>query len=396
MQYTKAQLEGFHYKPRIDKELLSQYSEGLVGLSACLAGEIPRAIMRNDLPHAVRTAEIYNDILGKGNFYLEIQDNGLQEQVQVNKQIIKMSKDMGIPLVATNDCHYLEKGDHVSHEVLMCIQTQSTLSSPNKMEIHTDQLWVKSPEEMWASFGDMPEALNNTVEIAEKCSSSIEFGTLHLPEYEVPEGYTIDSYLEHLSREGLRKKLAHLPESVSDEYYERLKFELQIIIMKGFAGYFLIVWDFINYARTQKIPVGPGRGSGAGSLVAYCLGITDIDPIRYNLLFERFLNPERESMPDFDIDFCVNGREEVIKYVRRKYGDERVAQIITFGQLLGRGSVRDVGRVLEVPLKDVDKLAKTIPESPGMTINKALKTDSDLANAFAEIEKGTEILRHAR
>lgn len=393
---SRAQLEGFHYKPRIDKELLSQYSEGLVGLSACLAGEIPRAIMRNDLQHAVRTAEIYNDILGKGNFYLEIQDNGLQEQVQVNRQLIKMSKDMGIPLVATNDCHYLEKGDHISHEVLMCIQTQSTLSSPNKMEIHTDQLWVKSPEEMWASFGDMPAALNNTLEIAEKCSSSIEFGKLHLPEYEVPEGYTIDSYLEHISREGLRRKLAHLPESVSDEYYERLKFELQIIIMKGFAGYFLIVWDFINYARTQKIPVGPGRGSGAGSLVAYCLGITDIDPIRYNLLFERFLNPERESMPDFDIDFCVNGREEVIRYVRQKYGNERVAQIITFGQLLGRGSVRDVGRVLEVPLKDVDKLAKAIPESPGMTINKALKADSDLPNAFAEIEKGSEILRHAR
>ncbi|WP_265822902.1 DNA polymerase III subunit alpha [Geovibrio ferrireducens] len=393
---SRAQLEGFHYKPRIDKELLAQYSEGLIGLSACLAGEIPRAIMRNDLPHAVRTAETYRDILGKENFFLEIQDNGLPEQVQVNRQLMKMSKDMGIPLVATNDCHYLDKGDHLSHEVLMCIQTQSLLSSPNRMEIHTDQLWVKSPEEMWASFRDVPEALTNTVEIAGRCESSIEFGNLHLPEYDVPEGYSIDSYLEHLSREGLRRKLAHVPEELHREYYDRLVMELKVIVMKGFAGYFLIVWDFINYAHTQKIPVGPGRGSGAGSLVAYSLGITDIDPIRFNLLFERFLNPERESMPDFDIDFCVNGREEVIRYVRRKYGDDRVAQIITFGQLLGRGSVRDVGRVLEVPLKDVDKLAKTIPESPGMTINKALKADSDLESAFAEIEKGTDILRHAR
>ncbi|QAR32227.1 DNA polymerase III subunit alpha [Geovibrio thiophilus] len=393
---SRAQLEGFHYKPRIDKELLAQYSEGLIGLSACLAGEIPRAIMRNDLQHAIRTAETYRDILGKGNFYLEIQDNGLPEQVQVNRQLMKMSKDMGIPLVATNDCHYLEKGDHLSHEVLMCIQTQSVLSSPNRMEIHTDQLWVKSPEEMWASFRDVPEALTNTVDIAERCGSSIEFGNLHLPEYDVPDGYSIDSYLEYLSGEGLKRKLAHIPEELHREYHERLVMELKVIVMKGFAGYFLIVWDFINYAHTQKIPVGPGRGSGAGSLVAYSLGITDIDPIRFNLLFERFLNPERESMPDFDIDFCVNGREDVIRYVRRKYGDDKVAQIITFGQLLGRGSVRDVGRVLEVPLKDVDKLAKTIPESPGMTINKALKADSDLESAFAEIEKGPDILRHAR
>lgn len=393
---SKAQLEGFFYRPRIDKEILAEYSEGIIGLSACLAGEIPRAIMRGDLPHAVKTAELYRDILGKDNFFLEIQDNGMPEQIQVNRQLIKMSKEMGIPLVATNDCHYLEKGDHLSHEVLMCIQTQSVLSSPNRMEIHTDQLWVKSPEEMWLSFKDVPDALTNTVAIAERCETAIEFGNLHLPEYDVPESFTIDSYLEHLSKEGLREKLQYIPETYHKEYYDRLAMEINIIVMKGFAGYFLIVWDFINFARTQKIPVGPGRGSGAGSLVAYCLGITDVDPIRFNLLFERFLNPERASMPDFDIDFCVNGREAVIRYVREKYGDERVAQIITFGQLLGRGSVRDVGRVLEVPLKDVDKLAKAIPEIPGMTINKALKTDSDLASAFNEIEKGPEILRHAQ
>jgi DNA polymerase-3 subunit alpha len=393
---SRAQLEGFHYKPRIDKELLAQYSGGLIGLSACLAGEIPRAIDREDYEHAVRAADQFRDILGKDNFFLEIQDNGLREQVAVNRHLIKMSKDMGIPLVATNDCHYLDKGDHLSHQVLMCIQTQTTLGSENKMEIHTDQLWVKSPEEMWASFGDYPESLNNTVAISERCGTSIEFGKLHLPQYEVPDGFTIESYLEHLAAEGLKEKLKDIPAEHHKEYEERLQIELKVIVMKGFPGYFLIVWDFINYARQNKIPVGPGRGSGAGSLVAYSLGITDIDPIRFNLLFERFLNPERESMPDFDIDFCVNGREEVIKYVRRRYGDDRVAQIVTFGQLLGRGSVRDVGRVLEVPLFEVDKLAKTIPESPGMTINKALSIDSELESIFAGVDKGADILKHAR
>ncbi|WP_022851154.1 DNA polymerase III subunit alpha [Limisalsivibrio acetivorans] len=398
LQYlvTKAQFEGFHYKPRIDRELLEQYSEGLIGLSACLAGEIPRAIMRGDDEHAVHVAEEYRRILGEGNFYLEVQSNGLDEQVMVNRKVIGMAKELGIPLVATNDCHYLEKGDHVSHQVLICIQTGTTIYEENKMEIHTDQLWVKSPEEMWEAFGEeIPEALTNTVEIAERCNTSIEFGNLHLPVYEVPEGYTLPSYLEHLAREGLREKLADVDESLHEKYYERLKIELDVIEMKGFPGYFLIVWDFMNYSRRNNIPVGPGRGSGAGSLVAYVLGITDIDPIRFNLLFERFLNPERESMPDFDIDFCMDKRGDVINYVREKYGDERVSQIITFGSLLGRGSVRDVGRVLEVPLKDVDKLAKNIPEAPGMTIRKALKQDPTLEDSFKEVEKGGEILRHA-
>ena len=392
---SKAQFEGFHYKPRIDKEILAEYSEGLIGMSACLAGEIPRKIMRDRYDEALAAAMEYRDILGKDDFFLEIQENGIEEQMMVNRQIIRMSKETGIPLVATNDCHYLNRGDHLSHQVLICIQTQSTVNSPNKFEIHSDQLWVKSPEEMWAAFAEVPSALTNTVAIAERCNTSIEFGNLHLPEFEVPEGYTIASYLTHLSRNGLVKKLAKIPADRHEEYHKRLQLELDVIIDKHFAGYFLIVWDFINHAHTIGVPVGPGRGSGAGSLVAYALGITDIDPIRFKLLFERFLNPERASMPDFDIDFCVRGCEEVIKYVRRKYGDDRVSQIITFGKLLGRSTIRDVGRVLEVPLKDVDKLAKALPGDPGMTLRKALEKDPSLNDNFKEVEQGLDILNHA-
>lgn len=390
-----AQFEGFHYKPRIDKEILAQYSEGIIGLSACLAGEIPRKLMREQYDEALAAAHEYRDILGKDDFFLEIQENGIEEQLMVNRNIIKMSRDTGIPLVATNDCHYLNKGDHLSHEVLICIQTQSTLNSPNRFEIHSDQLWVKTGEEMWRSFAEVPDALTNTVEIANRCNTSIEFGNLHLPEYEVPEGYTITSYLQHLANKGLHEKLAKVPSEKHEHYYKRLEKEMDVIVGKNFAGYFLIVWDFMNYSREVGIPVGPGRGSGAGSLVAYCLGITDLDPIKFNLLFERFLNPERSSMPDFDIDFCVKGREQVIKYVREKYGDERVSQIITFGKLLGRSTVRDVGRVLEVPLPVVDKLAKAIPSDPGMTLRKAIKTDSDLEKIFKSVDHGEQILNHA-
>lgn len=390
-----AQFEGFHYKPRVDKEILAEYSEGLIGLSACLAGEIPRKIMRDQYDEAVATAHEYRDIFGKDNFFLEIQENGIEEQLMVNRNIIKMSRESGIPLVATNDCHYLNKGDHLSHEVLICIQTQSTINSPNRMEIHSDQLWVKTGEEMWQAFGEVPDALTNTVEIANRCNTNIEFGNLHLPEYEVPDGYTISSYLTHLARKGLHEKLAKVPSEKHEHYYKRLDDELEVIVGKNFAGYFLIVWDFMNYSRQVGIPVGPGRGSGAGSLVAYTLGITDLDPIHFNLLFERFLNPERESMPDFDIDFCVKGREQVIRYVREKYGDDRVSQIITFGKLLGRSTVRDVGRVLEVPLPVVDKLAKAIPSDPGMTLRKALKQDSELKKVFQAVEHGELILNHA-
>jgi len=397
LQYlvSYAQLEGFYYKPRIDKELLSQYSEGLIGLSACLAGEPQRHILRGDIDAAIKAAKEYEEILGKGNYYLELQENGISEQRIVNKQLIDISKKHLIPLVATNDCHYLEKGDHIAHQILMCIQMQTTISNKDKLEFHSDQLYVKSPEEMWAAFEEVPEACLNTIKIAEQCNVNIELGNLHLPQYNVPEGYTVESYFEHLARSGLHKRLAKVPADEQKRYLERLDFELKVIIEKQYAGYYLIVWDFINYSKENGIPVGPGRGSGAGSLVAYALGITDIDPIKFNLLFERFLNPERKSMPDFDIDFCKNRRDEVINYVINKYGQDRVAQIVTFGQLLARGVIRDVGRVLEIPLKTVDKVAKMIPESPGMTLEKALNEDPELEKNIKQIEKGEDLLTNA-
>lgn len=391
-----AQLEGFYYKPRIDKEVLAQYSEGLIGLSACLAGEPQKYIMKDDIAGAIRAAKEYEDILGKGNYFLEIQENGIPEQRAVNNEFIKMSKVQGIPLVATNDCHYLDRGDHIAHQILMCIQMQTTISQKDKLEFHSDQLYVKSPEEMWADFADVPEACLNTLKIAEMCNINIELGNVHLPNYDVPDSYTVETYFEHLAREGLHKRLATIPVSEHKKYIERLNFELKIITEKNYAGYYLIVWDFINYSRKNGIPVGPGRGSGAGSLVAYSLGITDIDPIKFNLLFERFLNPERKSMPDFDIDFCKNRRDEVIKYVIDKYGSDRVAQIVTFGQLLARGVIRDVGRVLEIPLKIVDKVAKMIPENPGMTLERALREDPDLEKNIKQIDKGEELLTNAR
>ncbi|MCB4203940.1 DNA polymerase III subunit alpha [Deferribacterales bacterium Es71-Z0220] len=398
LQYlvSMAQLEGFYYKPRIDKQLLSEYSEGLIGLSACLAGEPPRHIMRGDYQKAVAAAKEYEAILGKGNYYLELQDNGIDEQKIVNNQLINISKNENIPLIATNDCHYLNEGDHTSHQVLMCIQMQATINSKNKLEFHSDKLYVKSPEEMWKSFDNYPEALTNTVKVAEMCNVTMEFGAVHLPVFEVPEGYTPETYFEHIARQGLHRKISNFPVEKQKLYMERLNYEIEIIKLKGYASYYLIVWDFINYAKSNNIPVGPGRGSGAGSLAAFAMGITDIDPIRFNLLFERFLNPERKSMPDFDIDFCKNKREQVINYVIDKYGKDKVAQIVTFGQLLARGVIRDVGRVLEIPLKTVDKIAKLIPEAPGMTLKKALKADPSLEQEIENVESGKELLTHAR
>ncbi|MGA1845562.1 DNA polymerase III subunit alpha [Deferribacter abyssi] len=397
LQYlvSLAHLEGFYYKPRIDKELLAKYSKGLIALSACLAGEPARKILNEGYEAAKKVALEYYEIMGKDNYYLEIQDNGIPEQNIVNQQLINISKETGIPLVATNDCHFLDKEDYQSHQVLMCIQYQHTINDPNRKDSHSSELYVKSPVEMWESFKDVPEALLNTVKIAEMCNVSMEFGKLHLPVYSVPDGFTLKTYLEHIAREGLHQRLAKVPLEKHKEYYDRLEYELKIIHEKGYDGYYLIVWDFINYARKNKIPVGPGRGSGAGSLVAYAVGITDIDPIKYKLLFERFLNPERKSMPDFDIDFCMNRREEVINYVRSKYGDDRVAQIITFGKLLARGVIRDVGRVLEIPLKVVDKIAKLIPEKPGLTLKKALAMDPEIKKNIESIEKGKELLTHA-
>lgn len=388
-------LEGFYYKPRIDKTILREFSEGIIGLSACIGGEPAKMIMREDYKAAREAALKYEEILGKGDYYLEIQKNAIPEQAIVNQQLINISNETGIPLVGTNDCHYLNDGDHVSHQILMNIQMQTTVNSKNKWEMHAKTLYVKSPEEMREAFKDTPEACDNTLKIAERCSVSIEFGNMHFPLYDVPEDYTIDSYFEHIAREGLHKKLTKIPAAEHQKYFDRLQFEFDIIIGKHYSGYFLVVWDFMNYSRQSGIPVGPGRGSGAGSLVAYSMGITDLDPLPLNLLFERFLNPERESMPDFDIDFCINGRQDVIKYVRRKYGEDKVSMIITYGKLLARGVIRDVGRVLEIPLPDVDKIAKEVPDTPGLTLKKAFAKDPSLRDTLESMPGGREILEHA-
>jgi DNA polymerase-3 subunit alpha len=392
---SKAQLEGFYMRPRIDKELLREHHEGIIALSACLGGEIPQKIMHSTYAEARDAALEYQEIMGKGNYFLEIQQNGIPEQLTVNTQLANISRETGIPLVATCDCHYLDKGDHESHTVLMCIQTATTISHPNRMETASEELYFKSPKEMYDAFAAHPEALENTVKIAERCNVEIEFGKLHLPSYAVPEGYTAESYFRYLAKKGLEERLEAVPAEKHDEYRNRLEMELDVIVLKGYDGYFLIVWDFINYARENGISVGPGRGSGAGSLVAYSMRITDIDPIVLNLLFERFINPERPSLPDFDIDFCIKRRDEVIKYVREKYGNDMVAQIVTFGRLSGRGVIRDVSRVLEIPLNVADKLAKMIPETPGMTLTNALSIDPSIAPAYEAVPEGKLLLRHA-
>ncbi|MDR2884692.1 MAG: DNA polymerase III subunit alpha [Deferribacteraceae bacterium] len=391
-----AQLEGFYRKPRIDKEVLAQHHEGLIALSACLGGEIPQKIMTGNFATARDAAVELNNIMGEGNFYLEIQQNGIPEQTAVNKQLLNISEETGIPLVATCDCHYLNKGDHRSHNILMYMQTQSTISKPNSMETPSEELYFKSPEEMYRDFASYPvSALENTDKIAERCNVTIDFSQIHMPNYPIPEGFTAESYFRHLSEEGLKERLKRVPEDKHATYYERLAMEMDVIALKGYVGYFLIVWDFINYSKENGVPVGPGRGSGAGSLVAYSLRITDIDPIELNLLFERFLNPERPSLPDFDIDFCIRGRAKVIEYVREKYGKDHVAQIATFSKLSGRSIVRDVSRVLEIPLPIADKLAKTIPGTPGMTLSTAVHDDPAIKATFEDIPEGAELLRHS-
>ena len=392
---SKGFLEGFYYKPRIDMALLEEYREGLICLSACLAGEIPKLIVRDNFKEAIDKAKEYEDIFGQGNFYLELQENGLSEQRIVNNNLLEISKKTNIPVVATNDSHFLNKEDFATHHILMCIQTQNTLNSSKSNHMgHTAELYVKTPDEMWAAFKDIPTALYNTLEIANKCNVSMEFGHLKLPQYKVPNGYDVNSYFEELTLKGLEERLQCIDKSKHSLYYQRLKDEIEIIKLKGYAGYYLIVWDFINFAKNNGIPVGPGRGSGAGSLAAFSLKITDIDPIRFNLLFERFLNPERESMPDFDVDFCMNKRDRVIDYVKHKYGEDKVGQIVVFTTLKGRAALRDVGRVLETPLKVVDKLAKMIPNAPNMTLQKAIDIDSTIKKSIEDIPNGKELLEH--
>jgi DNA polymerase III subunit alpha len=376
---SKAYLEGFYYKPRMDKDILKEHHEGLIALSGCLSGEIPYLIGQKDMDGALAVAGEFQEIFGKEHFYLEVQANGLDHQRIANAGLIEIHKKLGIPLAGTNDCHYLKKEDSRPHELMLCLQTGKTLSDPNRMKFDTDQLYVKSTEEIAPAFAEFPGAVNNTCRIADHCDLELVLNKTHLPQYKVPEGYTRESYVEHLATEGLRFRLKERPSGIPSDAYElRLREELTVICSMGFAGYFLIVWDIIRFARSRGIPVGPGRGSAAGSLVAYALRITDLDPLVYSLLFERFLNPERVSLPDIDMDFCMDRRGEVINYVVDKYGSDHVAQIITFGTLGAKAAIRDVGRVLEMPYAEADKVAKLVPNQLNITLQQALETEPRL------------------
>jgi len=393
---SAAYLEGFYYRPRVDKDLLKKYNEGLIVLSGCLHGELPRLIGAGNIEGAHQMADEYKEIFDDNRFYLEMQDNKIDLQKTVNEGLVEIGKKLDLPLVATNDCHYLRREDSRAHEVLLCVQTGKTISATDRMRFATDEFYFKSPQEMKSSFSLYPDALKNTIEIAERCNLELNFGQFHLPDFKVPQGETLDSYLEKLTREGLKERLTSIAgkggdiSSISGTYTKRLDEELDVIRSMGFSGYFLIVYDFVNYAKKRNIPVGPGRGSAAGSLVAYSLKITDIDPLSYDLLFERFLNPGRISMPDIDIDFCVDGRDEIIEYVTNKYGKENVAQIITFGKMQAKGVVRDVGRVLDMPYKDVDKIAKLIPNTPNISLKDAIKQEPRLM----ELEQKDEKIRN--
>ena len=382
-------VEGFYYKPRIDHEVLEKYHEGLVCLSACLAGEVNQAILENDMEKAKEVALWFKSVFGD-DYYLEIQNNGIKEQVLANQKLIQLSRELDIPLVATNDAHYLKQEDAYNHEVLLCIQTGKRMTDEDRMRFDTDELYVKSPEEMSEYFKGVPEAIENTVKIAEKCNVEFEFGHTILPNYDVPEGFaTHYDYLEKLTINGIKERYGDNP---SEEIQERMKYELSVINKMGYVDYFLIVWDYIYYAKTHDIPVGPGRGSGAGSIVAYAIGITDIDPIQYGLLFERFLNPERISMPDFDVDFCYEKRDKVIAYVEEKYGKDHVSQIITFGTMSARMVIRDVARVLDMPYAEADKLAKMIPNELHITIKSAMEKNRELKELYGNDEEMKKLL----
>ncbi|MDI3529310.1 MAG: polymerase subunit alpha [Thermoanaerobacter sp.] len=389
---TVASIEGFYYKPRVDREFLKEHSEGLIALSACLAGEVPSYILRGEYEKAKEAALFYDSIFGRGNFYLELQDHGILEQQKVNKELIRLSKETGIPLVATNDVHYLEKKDAKAHEVLLCIQTGKTIDDEDRMSFPTDEFYLKSPEEMENLFSCCKEAIENTEKIADMCNVEFEFNKTKLPKYDLPEGVDSYEYLRNLCYEGLYKRY----KNPSKEVIERLDYELSVIEQMGYVDYFLIVWDFIKFAKDNGIMTGPGRGSAAGSLVAYTLGITNIDPIKYNLLFERFLNPERVSMPDIDSDFCYERRQEVIDYVVKKYGKDNVAQIITFGTMAARAVIRDVGRALNYPYAEVDVIAKMIPFELGMTIDKALSLNPELKARYENEEKVKQLIDISR
>ncbi|MBW1993115.1 MAG: DNA polymerase III subunit alpha, partial [Deltaproteobacteria bacterium] len=388
-----AHLDGFYYKPRIDRELLKAHHKGLIGLTACLHGEIPVLIQENRLDEAVEAATFYRDLFGENNFFLEVQQNGLPEQQNVNEFLFELSQKLSIPAVATNDCHYLDKDDVRAHDVLLCVQTGKTVHESERLRFRTDQLYFKAPGEMIRAFEDHREAIQHTGEIADRCQVEFDFKSYHFPKFRNTPGQSVDMLFEQQVREGFEGVISRIkskrPETELAAYRNRLDYELSVIKSMGFAGYFLIVADFINFAKQNHIPVGPGRGSAAGSLVAYCLGITDLDPIEHGLLFERFLNPARISMPDIDVDFCINGREAVFKYVVDRYGGvDYVAQIITFGKLKPRAVIRDVGRALDIPLRQVDSIAKLVPDVLNITLDDALKQEprlTELAEKQPEI-----------
>jgi DNA polymerase III subunit alpha len=392
--------EGFYYRPRIDKDLLARHAQGLIGLSSCLKGEVASALKVEQARPALEAAARLRDILGAGNFFLEMQYQGIEEQLTVNRGILPLARELELPLVATNDVHYLRQGDASPHDVLLCIGTGKTVNDAQRLRYHGDQFFLKTPEEMAAVFGDHPEAMRNTLLIAERCNVTIPKGQNHLPSFGVPDGFTLDAYFDHVVREGFVQRMARLHQLADtgrlrhtvDEYAARLEYELAMIKDMGFVGYFLIVWDFIRYAREEGIPVGPGRGSAAGSLVAWAMRITDVDPLDFDLIFERFLNPERVSLPDIDVDFCERRRGEVIDYVTRKYGRENVAQIITFGTMKAKAVVRDVGRALDLPYADVDRIAKQIPAALDMTLDKALAENPLLKDMAGKDPKVKEVL----
>ena len=385
-------VEGYYYKPRIDLEILEKYHEGIICLSGCLAGAVSQAILNGNIEEAENVAKWHHNVFGE-DYYLEIQNNGVKEQVMVNQKIIQIARRLDIPIVATNDAHYLKKEDAYNHEVLLCIQTGKRMTDEDRMRFDTDELYVKSPEEMSEYFKNFPDAIENTVKIADKCNVEFEFGHTILPNYDVPEEYpTHYDYFKKLCDDGIKKRYGENP---SQEILDRAEYELKIISQMGYVDYYLIVWDYINYAKSVGIPVGPGRGSGAGSILAYAIGITDIDPMKYNLLFERFLNPERISMPDFDVDFCYERRGEVIDYVERKYGKDHVSQIITFGTMSARMVIRDVGRALDMPYAECDKLAKMIPNEVHITIKKAMEQNRELKDLYEQDDEIHKMLNIA-
>ncbi len=383
---SKGFTEGYYYKPRVDMEVLKKYHEGIIALSACLAGEVQRYIIKGLYDEAKKMALKYEECFGKGNYFLELQDHGLADQRMVNPQLIRMSQELQIPLVATNDVHYTYEDDVESHDILLCLQTGKKLADEDRMRYEGGQYYVKSEQEMRALFPYALQAIDNTQRIADRCHVEIEFGVTKLPHFEVPQGFTSWSYLNHLCYSGLKERYGDAYKTKTDStgktLEQRLNYELDIIQTMGYVDYFLIVWDFIHYAKNQHIAVGPGRGSGAGSIVAYCLHITDVDPIKYSLLFERFLNPERVSMPDIDIDFCFERRQEVIDYVSRKYGSEKVVQIVTFGTLQAKGVIRDVARVMDLPYAYADALAKQIPNELNITLDRALEINPELRSQY--------------